>query len=158
TGANINLRLFAGGSAAANERIHIVGSSGNVGIGTTAPTTKLHVVGTTRLQGATTVVGLTTTTTLKVTGGTPGLNKILRSDAAGLASWITNPVGTNTTNKVPRWNGTQLVAGTIFDNATNVGIGVSPLAPLDILSKGNYDVFSTKGDVRIGNATYSLRM
>ena len=136
TGASINLRLFAGGAAAANERIRILGSNGNVGIGTIAPTTKLHVVGTSRLQGATAIVGattitgaatisgLTTTGTLRVTGGTPGLNKILRSDANGLASWITNPVGTNTLNKVSKWNGTQLVTGTIFDNG-NIGIGTS---------------------------------
>lgn len=132
TGAGINLRIFAGGTAAANERIRITGSNGNVGIGTTAPTTKLHVVGTTRLQGATTVVGLTTTTTLKVTGGSPGLDKLLRSDAAGLASWITNPVGTNANNRIPKWNGTQLVTGTLFDNGS-IGIGnTSPGANLHI--------------------------
>lgn len=170
TGANINLRIFAGGAAAANERIRITGSNGNVGIGTLAPTTKLHVVGTSRLQGATAIVGattitgattisgLTTTGTLKVTGGAPGLNKILRSDAAGLASWITNPVGTNTLNKVPRWNGTQLVTGTIFDTGTSVGVGVTPAARLDVLSTGSFDLFATQGDFRIGNATRSLRM
>jgi len=161
TGANINLRLFAGGAAAANERIRINGSNGNVGIGTTAPTTKLHVVGTSRLQGATAIVGattitgaatisgLTTTATLRVTGGAPGLNKILRSDATGLASWITNPVGANTANKVPRWNGTQLIAGTIFDNGTNVGVG--NLAPANKLSvTGSVDI---SGNLGIGTSS-----
>ena len=46
--------------------------SGNVGIGTTNPGAKLEVVG-----------------QVKITGGTPGANKGLTSDANGLASWQT---------------------------------------------------------------------
>ena len=42
----------------------------NVGIGTAAPGAKLEVNG-----------------QVKITGGTPGLGKILVSDATGLASW-----------------------------------------------------------------------
>lgn len=52
---------------------------------------------------------------------------MLTSDANGLASWSgvsyteTDPeIGANTTNYVPKWNGTQLVTSQISDNGTNV--------------------------------------
>ena len=45
-------------------------TGGNVGIGTTAPGAKLEVAG-----------------QIKITGGTPGADKVLTSDASGLASW-----------------------------------------------------------------------
>ncbi|NDC42435.1 MAG: hypothetical protein EBZ77_12955, partial [Chitinophagia bacterium] len=51
-------------------------ASVNVGIGTTAPASKLHVVGQTQVDGQ-----------IKITGGTPGNGKVLTSDATGLASW-----------------------------------------------------------------------
>jgi len=47
-------------------------SSGNVGLGVTAPTNKLEVAG-----------------QVKITGGTPGAGKVLTSDANGLATWQT---------------------------------------------------------------------
>jgi hypothetical protein len=211
----------------ANAALMTVLSNGNVGIGTTAPGTKLEVSG-----------------QIKITGGTPGAGKVLQSDAAGLASWsasaplysysetdptwsaasssyytktnlqtsgqaavhwgnltnvgiasavatgalsptdwstfnakapIASPgftgtptaptaavatnttqiattayvksqgyvtattetdpqVGANTANYVPKWNGTALVAGTVFDNGTNVGIGTAaPGAKLDVV-------------------------
>lgn len=53
-----------------NNEIVRVTSSGNVGIGTAAPTTKLEVNG-----------------QIKITGGSPGDGKILTSDASGTASW-----------------------------------------------------------------------
>ncbi|MFA6255489.1 MAG: hypothetical protein WC675_05740 [Patescibacteria group bacterium] len=46
--------------------------AGNVGIGTAAPAAKLDVNG-----------------QVKISGGSPGLNKILTSDASGLATWKT---------------------------------------------------------------------
>jgi len=52
------------------------GSTGNVGIGTTAPGAKLEING-----------------QIKITGGSPGANKVLTSDASGLASWQTGGAG-----------------------------------------------------------------
>ena len=67
--ANGGFLFFTGGGAVANERMRIT-STGNVGIGTTAPGAKLEVAG-----------------QVKITGGTPGAGKVLTSDASGLASW-----------------------------------------------------------------------
>lgn len=63
----------ADGSAAdlTDSRMTIL-SNGNVGVGTTAPGARLEVAG-----------------QLKITGGTPGANKVLTSDASGLATWQT---------------------------------------------------------------------
>ena len=54
--------------------------AGNVGIGTTAPSTKLHVAG-----------------QVKITGGTPAAGQVLTSDASGLATW--EPPGAPTLNQ-----------------------------------------------------------
>jgi hypothetical protein len=54
-------------------------STGAVGIGTASPGAKLEVAG-----------------QVKITGGTPGLNKVLTSDAAGLATWQTPAGGAGT--------------------------------------------------------------
>ena len=69
SGPDYFLRFFRD-KAAPTLTAMVIGSNGNVGIGTTAPGAKLEVAG-----------------QVKITGGTPGLNKILTSDAAGLASW-----------------------------------------------------------------------
>jgi len=63
--------FYAGvtGGASSNELMRIKGT-GNVGIGTSTPAAKLDIAG-----------------TLKVADGTEGINKLLISDAAGLASW-----------------------------------------------------------------------
>ena len=57
-------------------------SSGNMGIGTPSPGAKLEVAG-----------------QVKITGGTPGLGKILTSDATGLATWtgVVTATGINIT-------------------------------------------------------------
>ncbi len=44
-------------------------------------------------------------------------------------------VATTTTNKVPKWNGTNLVDGIITDNGTNIGIGVTPTEKLEVAGK-----------------------
>jgi N-acetylneuraminic acid mutarotase len=75
--------------------------TGNVGIGITAPDTKLHLAG-----------------SLKIFDGTQGADKVLTSDANGLASWQALPV-------LPAdvWT---TVGNNIFYNSTgNVGIGLA---------------------------------
>ena len=66
--------VSATGSNQLNIGNWIYGTSGNIGIGTgTALTARLTVAG-----------------TVQITGGTPGVGRVLTSDASGLASWM-NP-------------------------------------------------------------------
>lgn len=71
---------------------------------------------------------------------------VLQSDATGNTTW-TNPtslsvteidpqVAATTTNIIPKWNGTSLVDGQIYDNGTNIGIGTnSPIGRLHVVGK-----------------------
>jgi|GEM_PF-5493054 len=81
----------------------IVHESGNVGIGTATPTAKLEVQG-----------------SVKIADGTQGANKVLTSNAAGLASWQP-PAGIKEWGLV-KWNGT-LVAGFGVASSTRVKRG-----------------------------------
>lgn len=54
-----------------------INSTGDVGIGTTAPSAALHVVGSTRLVD-----------------GTQGADKVLKSDATGNATWVNSSINT----------------------------------------------------------------
>ena len=97
-------------------------SPGHVGIGTSNPTTPLDVNG--KIKA----------TTLQLTTGAAA-GRLLQSDAGGVASWVdisslsipeTDPqVGANTTNFLPKWNGTQLVSSMVQESGSTVGIGVT---------------------------------
>lgn len=77
---------------------------------------------------------------IKITGGTPGVGKILTSDATGLATWsnwfsgsvtasgIVWPAGSE--NYISKFGpgGNGLVTSQIFDNGFGVGIGTSSIA------------------------------
>ena len=60
-------------------------------------------------------------------------------------------VGSNTTNYVPRWNGSALVTGMIYDNGGNIGIGTStPVSKLDVNGDVNINLSSV---YKIGGST-----
>jgi len=93
------------------------------------------------------VAGKTRTTNFQMTTGATA-NFVMQSDATGNGAWVnantltineTDPqVSSVTTSRVPRWNGTTLVDGLIFDNTTSVGIGTAaPAGVLDITSANN---------------------
>lgn len=101
----------------------LVRNAGNVGIGTgaTLPAAKLDVIG-----------------QVKITDGTQGLNKVLTSDANGLASWttLTGILSGGNANYLPKWTSNNTLSSTslIYDNGTNVGIGTNiPYKKLSVI-------------------------
>lgn len=84
-----------------------------------------------------TVNGKTSTAGFQMSNGAVA-GAVLQSDAGGNASWINSTSLTITetdpkilsaaVNYIPRWNGTALVNGIIQDDASNIGIGIAPLA------------------------------
>lgn len=105
--------LVLGDTAAAN--------AVNVGIGTAAPQTKLHVVGTTR------------TTHLQITSGA-GSGRVLTSDASGNATWqplLADNLGNHTASQALNLQSNALV-GSGSDLGSAVGIGVRADGGLNI--------------------------
>jgi trimeric autotransporter adhesin len=90
----------------------IYGSGGDIGIGVLVPSAKLEVAG-----------------QVKITGGTPGLGKVLTSDASGLADWQT-PLSALIVCPGTGANNTCYGTGTLFSNTTgqsNTAIGSNAL-------------------------------
>ncbi|MDD3486968.1 MAG: tail fiber domain-containing protein [Candidatus Moranbacteria bacterium] len=121
-----NSRFNLGVGATGGAPVVTVNSSGNVGIGTTNPTSKF-------------VIGadvFTVSSSGNVTGGTYNGNTIttgtgtltLGSNTLSVGTSGTAVVGTGLANYVARWNGTNtLSTGSIYDNGTNVGIGTTAI-------------------------------
>jgi hypothetical protein len=128
----------------------IVNSSHNVGIGTTSPTAKLEVNG-----------------QVKIVDGTQGLNKVLTSNADGLASWRTassiesDPkVGSLSTYTIPKWGlagSNSLIDSGIYESG-NGQVGIGTKQPLAIFHVSGTSMFSgsmtVKGNISsTGNTT-----
>jgi len=61
-------------------------------------------------------------------------------DNTGITTETDPEVGSNTVNYVPKWNGTALVAGAIYDNG-NIGIGTfTPDQKLHVNGRAHFDV------------------
>lgn len=105
-GTKNNIPLVLG--TANTARIFIDGS-GNVGMGTATPGTKLEVAG-----------------QVKITGGSPGAGKVLTSDADGLASWATPTVGAHN-HFGQSWEGSAPIGLTIRNNQ-NTGKALAAVA------------------------------
>jgi hypothetical protein len=96
--------------------------------------------------------------TFPSTAGTA--NQVLQTNGAGQAAWV-NPtslsitesdpkVGSLAINYLPKWNGTSLVIGQIFDNGTAVGIGTT--SPAARLSNTAVNVAGSDGNGVSSNA------
>jgi hypothetical protein len=113
----------------------INGTTGNVSIGgLNNPSEKLAVQGNVSASG------------IRLSAGSPGVNRILVSDVNGYGSWqpasSANLVsGNGTINYIPKWtpNGTAVSNSQLVDDGTNVGVGnTAPLRKLDINSNSAY--------------------
>ena len=102
--------------------------AGNLGVGTNSPTTQLHVVG-----------------QVRITGGNPGQDLVLTSDATGLASWV-DPNTLVTTQDID-W---VEAGGNVYNTTNNVGIGTAnPDKKLHVIGETHID-----GTLHIGDAYY----
>jgi hypothetical protein len=108
------LGLFTFGSPGPSgllERMSIL-DGGNVGIGTTSPSSKLEISG-----------------QIKITGGSPAAGRILESDATGLATWVDKPAGllpVGISGNTLRHNGTAWIAtSNLYNDGSKIGIGTT---------------------------------
>lgn len=95
----------------------MIKSNGDVGVGTQSPTSKLHVNG-----------------VITATGGTSNnWNTAYSWGNHALAGYLTSfteqdpQVGINTTNYIPRWNGTALETSNLFNSGTNFGFNTNTM-------------------------------
>lgn len=121
-------------ASAITERMRVDGTSGNVGIGTNAPSQKLHVVGGALISG------------LAGTG-----SRMVVADASGLLSTQAIPTGTGTVTSVS--GGTGI---TIGGTATAPSVGLANMAALSV--KGNAtNAAAAPTDIAAGTDGFVLR-
>lgn len=127
TGAGFTFYTGDGASATPSARLKIT-KSGDVGIGNTAPSQKLHVSGNIRVTGA----------YYDSSNSAGSSGQVLSSTGSGTdwvsLSEITGVDGTGTANYIAKWSDTDTITNSqVFDNGTNVGINnTSPKTKLDV--------------------------
>ena len=116
----VNRPLFAWENG--NTQLMRILANGNVGIGTTTPTTRFHTFGSLRFESIPTV----TTNTYVLTADVNGVVSRQLSSSFG-GGGITNTCAT--TNFLTKTGASGLTCSQVFDNGTNVGINtISPTA------------------------------
>lgn len=117
-----------------------VSDQGNVGLGTASPDARLDVNGAILASG-----GSSTDWNTAFSWGD--------HEAAGYLIDESDPqVGTNSLNYVPRWNGSNLTSGAIYDTGANIGIGTTnPNEKLDVNGTVRATEFDGYGIVPIGS-------
>lgn len=92
---------------------------------------------------------------------------VLKSDASGNASWVnpttlsiteTDPkVASATANYLPKWNGSSLVDGMVYDNGSSVGIGTAtPTSTLAVNGSLSVAVTVTATSLSLGSTHYCV--
>ena len=120
--ASSNHAFYSGTGLTSSVELMRITGTGNVGIGVAAPAAKLDVNG-----------------TIKISGGTPGLNKVLTSDASGLASWAT-PTAVTVSNGLTASAGDVKLGGSLTA-ATTIALNSNTLA----LTGTSVNAFSVDG-------------
>jgi hypothetical protein len=143
-------------------------NSGNLGIGTVAPSTKLDVLGTTQLTGAATVVGSMTVTAVTQLNGNVLLgepNYVKAGSANRQILWATNSGANNGTylrcsdNDVGDGVHIQTMAGTDIITALDTGyVGIGTTVPVSKLtvSSGTITVDGTGAAIALGGRTQTI--
>ncbi len=117
-GNGSNHVFYSGLNASSSSELMRIQGNGNIGIGTSTPSSKLEVNG-----------------QIKITGGNPGAGKVLTSDANGLANW-TNSGGASVNgaiNHLAYFNTASTVTNGLLttNSAGHLGINFAiPNAPL----------------------------
>ena len=133
--SNVNLNLNGKGTG---NILLATRDNGNVGIGTTNPTTKLDIAG-----------------SVKITDGTQGNNKVLTSDANGVATWKDLPATTDTS--IYTNNGT-LTGNRIVTQGANTLAFTSTAANAFSVDGNTFSVNASTDRVGIGTTTPETKM
>jgi hypothetical protein len=129
---SFNIREVFNSTSLINLDHFTIQQGGNVGIGTTTPDAKLHVSG-----------------DIKIVNGTQGANKILTSDANGLASWQTpEAAGSNIAYTGVAVDYTGLADDYVVD-ATSADITISLPTAVGIVGKSYIVKNSSAGVITI---------
>jgi Chaperone of endosialidase len=126
---NFEINSFGDTASFGGNIFTIQRTTGNVGIGVDTPNAKLSVAGSLFLSG-----------NIKIADGTQGANKVLTSDATGVASWQNLP---STPSQFWTANGNNIQN----NNSGNVGIGISfpPESKLVVAGNAAFGIATSSG-------------